>query len=213
MTRDQINRLEMSQATLNHMDMYAGVWNAVPVIGRYKNQLQQIIREIKEKADDQESAKLFIAKSVRELKKEVALKMDVQDDILEAYAADTDNAELLAKVTNSYSDYFTLSNENFEIKVKNVIRLLENYVEKAADYGSSVEQIEDIKTSFNDWLEHRGKTREYQIASGTATQSLDQLFKEMTPVLKNLDNVTKRFRRSNPTFFIGYISARQVVDN
>ena len=117
--------------------------------------------------------------------------MDIQDDILEAYASDTDNTELLAKATNSYSDYFSLSNENFEVKVKNMITLVEDNVQNATEYGSSTEQVEDVKTSFNFWLERRGKTREYQIASSVATQSLEGLFKNTIPLLKNLDNVMK----------------------
>ncbi|WP_282088458.1 hypothetical protein [Aquimarina algiphila] len=213
MTREQINKLEMCQATANHMDIFSATWSMVPVIGRYKNQLTQLIENIKNAAGEQESAQLFIAKSVREIKKEVALKMDIQDDILEAYASDTNNDELLAKSTNSYSDYFTLSNENFEIKVKNMITLVEANVKNAKEYGSSIEQVEDVKNSFDSWLERRGKTREYQIASSVATKSLDELFKETTPLLKNLDNVTKRFRRSHPGFYNGYISARQIINN
>ncbi len=213
MTRDQINRLEMCMATLNHLDANASIWSTIPAIVRYKNKLTQIIQQIKSKADDQEAAKLYISKSVRELKRDVALKMDVQDDILEAYASDTNNAELLAKTTNSYSDYFTLANENFEIKVKNVISVLEDNVENAIEYGCSKGQIEDVKHSFNEWLESRGKTREYQIASSIATQGLDELFKELTPLLKNLDNVNKRFRRSHPAYYKGYIGSRQIINN
>ncbi len=213
MTRDQINKLEMCQSTANYMDANSSVWNTVPAIGRYKNLLSQLIEKVKTKAGEQESAQLFIAQSIRELKKNIALKMDIQDDILEAYASDTNNTELLAKATNSYSDYFSLSNENFEVKVKNMITLVENNVQNAAEYGSSAEQVEDVKTSFNFWLERRGKTREYQIASTVATQSLDELFKESLPLLKNLDNVTKRFRRSNAEFYKGYASARQIINN
>lgn len=141
------------------MDANSSVWNTVPAIGRYKNLLTQLIEKIKSKAGEQESAQLFIAQSVRELKKNIALKMDIQDDILEAYASDTNDTELLAKATNSYSDYFSLSNENFEIKVKNMIALIENNVQNATEYGSSADQVEDVKTSFNSWLERRGKTR------------------------------------------------------
>jgi len=64
------------------------------------------------------SEQVFIRKSLLALKKTIKAKLDITDDIPEAYAVDTDNAELAQHADNSTTDYFRLSDENFEIKVK-----------------------------------------------------------------------------------------------
>lgn len=107
----------MYQDTNNHMDTHPEVWNAIPVIGRYKNELAQLIEQIKTTAREQEQAQVFIGQTQRDLKKQIADKMDILDDILESYAEDQEKPELLAKVSNSYSDYFKLPNEDFETKI------------------------------------------------------------------------------------------------
>ncbi len=212
MTQQQINRLEMFQATLDHMNTSPEIWNAIPVIGNYKNLLTQLIQDIKVAAGDQEASRIFLSTSQRQLKKQISDKMDILDDILESYALDTDNAELIGQAANSYSDYFKLSNENFEIKVSHVISLMETYLEQMADYGATTAQIEDVQLDMNLFMERRGKPRSYKIASKVATKSLGDLFKEATPLLKKLDNVIKRFKRSNISFYNGYTSARQIID-
>ncbi|MEP2024551.1 MAG: hypothetical protein ABJH98_12660 [Reichenbachiella sp.] len=213
MTREQINRLEMAQATNAYLDTHAAVWNAVPIISNYKTTLIQAIQGIQEASLKQESSQVFISASLRELKQQIAQKMDILDDILEAYASDTDNAELLSQSTNSASDYFRLANEDFEIKTKNVIDLLDGHVADMADYGMSAEQIEEVKTSFAIFQDKRGVPRSYQIQSRVATQDLAALFDEVNKTLTRLDNVLKRFKRSDPAFYVGYDAARHVVKN
>ena len=212
MNQKQINRLEMLQATNDHLVNNPEVWNAIPIIGNYKKQLVQLIDQIKSQALKQDAAQVFVGKSQRDLKKQIADKMDITDDILEAYATDTGDPELLSKTANSYSDYFKLANEDFEIKVKNVIDIADQHLEVTADYGANAAQLDDVKADLNLFLERRGKPRAYQIASRTATLNLEDLFKEVTVILKKLDNVMTRFKRSNVAFYNGYTAARVIVD-
>ena len=150
---------------------------------------------------------------MQELKIRIAEKMDILDDILEAYADDTENAELLARASNSKRDYIRLPHEDFETKTKNMIDLLEANVAEMGDYGFTQEQIDDAKLSFGTYQDRRGKPRSYQIASRIATTSIDDLMKEATVVLEKLDRVMKRFKRSNTTFYSGYVAARTIVDD
>ncbi|WP_109831082.1 hypothetical protein [Reichenbachiella versicolor] len=201
----------MFEATNLYLDHNAAIWNAIPILTKYKTALNQVIEGIKQNALDQDSAQITIGGSIRELKQVIADKMDILDDSLEAYADDMNDSELLAQASNSKSDYFRLSHEEFETKTKNVIGLLEKNVDAMADYGMTVEQIEDVKTNFNSFQEKRGMPRAYQIASRIATQSLEELFEEGNKALTRLDKVMSRFRRSNVTFYIGYEAARHIV--
>ncbi|GGX07458.1 hypothetical protein [Aquimarina muelleri] len=212
MKQTQINRLEMAQATDNHLNLHTAIWNTIPVFGETKNRLAQLISEIKETAKDQNEAQVFIGSSQREIKKTIADKMDIIDDAIQSYAEDTENAELLSRSSNTASDYFKLPNEDFETKVLAMIQLSEDTLPAMQEYGATQEEIEDVKILANNFLEKRQKPRAFQIASKVATLSLDDQFKEITQILKRLDRLMKRFKSSHPTFYIGYNSSRLVVD-
>ena len=213
MNQKQINKLEMFQSTNEYLDNNTAIWSAIPVIGTYKNGLAQSITEIKDAALSQDAAQVFIGGSLRQLKKLISDKMDVLDDVLEAYADDTGDEELRLLAANSYSDYFKLPNEDFETKTKNVIALLETHTDAMADYGMTAAQIDDVKLNFDEYQTKRGKPRSYQIASKIATQSIDDLFKVAADFISRLDKVMKRFKRSNTTFYSGYQAARQVIEH
>lgn len=203
----------MFQATNDYLDSQSTVWNTIPIIGTYKNQLATTIDGIKESAKDQADAQVFVGKSVKAFKRTISEKMDMLDDLLEAYALDTDNAELAAKAANTQTDYYSLSYEDFEVKVKQVIGLLETYAGEMSDYGMTTQQIDDVKIDLDQFLAVRGKPRAYQIASSTATKSLEELFDSGREATEKLDRVLKRFKRANASFYNGYIAARKIVDD
>lgn len=212
MKQSEINKLEMMVATNDYMDAHSPVWNSIPIIGTYKNELTVRVDAIKAAAIDQVAAKVYIGKSIRQNKVNISEKMDAMDDLMEAYAEDTGNAELQQQAANYYSDYLRLPHEEFELKVQNVVSLLETHVADMADYGLSSQQIDDVKLQFNEFQAQRGKPRSYKIASKVATQTIENLFDESSTYLKKLDKVMKRFRRSNATFYSGYKAARTVID-
>ena len=213
MDQRQINKLEMIESTNKYLDSTTGVWSAIPIVTNYKIRLSTAIDALKSAAQEQEAAKVFIGGSLQDLKITIAEKMDILDDILEAYAEDTENAELQAQADNSKTDYIRLPNEDFETKVKNVISLLEANVGEMADYGLTQDQIEDAKISFGTYQDKRGIPRSYQVASKQATQTIEELMKEADDMLDKLDKVLKRFRRSDARFYVGYEAARTIVDN
>ena len=203
----------MLGATSAYLNEKTAVYSAIPIIVNYKNDLVNLIIAIKAAAKKQDEAQVFVGQSKNELKRLISEKMDILDDTAEAYAEDTGNAELLATVGNTMSNYYQLPNETFVTKVKNVIEIMETHVEAMADYGMRQEMIDDVKLQFDLFEEVRGKPRAYRVASRIATQDLEGLFKEAITITKKLDNVMKRFKRSNASFYNGYLAARTVVDN
>lgn len=211
MTNNQIAQVEMFRSTLSFMDNHSAVWNAIPIVNTYKTRLSEITEAIEESAKDQEESKVAIGQSLREIKLQVATKMDILDDLLEAYALDTDNDELLVKSKNSKTDYYRLSHEEFEVKVKNIISLLEQNLSQMADYGMSETMLDEVKTTFNSFETRRGMPRAYQIASRIATTNLEELFVEGLKMADRMDNVLKRFKTSSPAFYQGYVAARMAI--
>lgn len=212
MNQRQINRLEMFKATDDYLNSQSSVWTPIPIIGTYKTKLTEIIDTIKSTAQDQDAAQVFISSSLQDMKRQIAIKMDILDDTLEAYADDTENAELLSLASNASSDYLRLPNEEFETKTKNMIDLVEEHAESMADYGMTVVQIDDVKLSFGIFQDKRGKPRSYRIASQVATRDLEELVAEGMTTVGRLDKVLKRFKRSNTTFYNGYLAARIIID-
>jgi hypothetical protein len=213
MNQTQINRLEMLDATNTYLDKKAAVYSTIPVIANYKNNLTNLIDDIRTAAKKQDKAQVFIGQSRNQLKRLISEKMDILDDTAEAYAEDTENAELLSMVSNTMTDYYQLPNEDFETRVKNVIEIMETHIEAMADYGMTQGMIDDVKWQFDAFEETRGKPRAYRIASSVATQDLQELFKDAITVAERLDKVMKRFKRSDASFYKGYLAARTVVDN
>lgn len=213
MKQEQINRLEMMQATDAFLDANTAIWNPIPIIASYKTGLSQIIESIRSSAEDQEAAQVFIGSSLQQLKLRLAEKMDILDDALEAYADDTDNADLLSRSSNSRSDYLRLPHEDFETKTRNMIDLLESNVADMSDYGFTQDQIDDVKLSLNLFQNRRGKPRSYQIASRVATTDIEELMREATVVLDKIDRVMKRFKRTNSIFYNGYLAARTIINS
>ena len=211
MNKRQIKKIEMMRSTNAYLDSTSAAWSAIPIASTYKTALAQVLDQIRTSAGDQESAQVFIGSTLIDIKQRIAEKMDILDDVLEAYAEDTANAELMVQASNSKSDYLRLANEDFETKASHVIELLESHVGNMADYGLSQDQIDDVKLDFGNYQDKRGMPRSYKIASRSATETIETLMDEGTLLLEKLDRVMKRFKRSNASFYAGYLSARTIV--
>lgn len=211
MQQTDINRLEMLVATQSYLESNANVWNTIPLIARYNTMLSDLTENLRSLAQDQDAAQVHLGGSLQELKMRTSEKMDMLDDLLEAYADYTDNSELLAKAANTKSDYLRLPHEEFESKVKNMLALLDVHVGDMADYGATTDMLNDVKQTFGSFQQQRGKPRSYQIASRTATASIKDTLNEASDLVVKLDKVMKRFRRANASFYHGYQAARKVV--
>lgn len=212
MNKEQRNRLQMYSATDGYLDRNAAVWAAIPIVSTYKVTFVEVLNGIDGAGRDQQDAQVFIGKTMRERKYDLAVKLDILDDTLEAYAEDIGDAELLSKASNSQSDYFLAPNRDFEIKAKSILDLLSERVDAMADYGLSVPQIDEVKIGLNTYQERQGLPRTYQIASRVATQDLKELFQQGNQILEKMDKVLKRFKRTNPSFYNGYLAARTIID-
>ena len=209
-----MNRAEMLATTRTYLDANTAAWSTVPMINTMKNQLDEVILKISEHQEAQEASRIFLGSNKTALKKAVAEKADILNDVLAAYAAVEGDAALENKADRSYSDLYKLANQEFMTVIRETIKLLEDNVEAMAEYGISVDQISDLKNSFDDFLAIHGQPRLYRVASSQATQALEDLFSQASELLSSrLDRIMKRFKNADPNFYRGYLSARVVVDN
>jgi len=214
MTKKQINYAEMLDAVKTFMDSNAGIWSAVVIITKLVTELNELITMISNQQEAQNAAKVFVHKNKKEQKRLVAAKADILNDALYAYASIEENAALESKADKSFSDLYKLRDEDFIAELKEVASLLDERVADLADYGVTADQITDMKSSFDNFLELNGQPRQFRISSVMATGTIEDLFNQSRDLLNNkLDKVMTRFKNTNPTFYKGYLAARVVVDN
>ncbi|MGB3467314.1 MAG: hypothetical protein WBA74_18670 [Cyclobacteriaceae bacterium] len=212
MRQTQINKLEMMKTTNTYLDKMLVAWSGIPVMDRYKAELANLILQISEKALDQLSSRIFIGETQLALKKEIGMKLSLLDNVLETFAVEIGDVELMVISVNTKTDYTRLTNEEFETKCRNMIGMLEKYTDDLGEYGFSTDELADVKTLFDRFLERRGKPRAYRVTSRIATQELKDLFAEATKLLTKMDKILSRFEVSDPSFYNGYLAARLVVN-
>ncbi|RED97032.1 hypothetical protein [Marinoscillum furvescens] len=211
MTDTQIDEVEMFRTTQAYLDQNAAIWSSIPVIVTYKTALSELLSDISSAHTDQLRSQVYLGATVQKIKRNVAIKMDILDDVLEAYAEDTGKEELKEQADQSKSDYFRLPNEDFELKTKSMLSLIAHHLPDMTDYGMSSELLDEVKSSMDKFLELRGKPREFRIASTRATKSLEDLFAEGKQLVRRMDKVMKLFKHSNPSFYRGYQAARTLI--
>ena len=206
--------IQMLEHTNAYLDDHISIWTAIPIVSSYKNRMHELTLSIKAvSSEDDMSAQSYSGQDVLQLKQQIADKMDILDDTLEAYAEDIGNDELKKLAANYYSDYYALTFDNFQNKVIEMIDLLEEHVGDMADYGLVQDQINDVKLNLDEYQIALDKPITYNLNSSLTSQSIENLLSEAQQYARKLDSVMKRFKRSNFTFYNGYLSARTMSEN
>jgi hypothetical protein len=214
MNQSQMNRKHMVEATLAFLDEKAATWQSIAKIGEVKNKLNAVNLAIDGTAEEQQMAKVHVGKIKIDLKRTICEKADIMNDIVEVYAVMNGDEKLAQTMADSASDLFKLKNDDMLRRVKRIIdAAVKRQEELVAEYGLTAEQVAGLQADYDRFLELNGQPREYQIKSGVATLTLEELFTEANNLLANqLDNLMKIFKRRDPTFYNGYLKARMVVD-
>lgn len=214
MNQNQIDRKHMLDNTLSYLDTNTSVWSSIAKIGEVKNMLGQYSLAIDAAAMQQEQSQVTAGKIKLELKRTIADKADVVNDLIEVYALMNGDEILAGKMADSASDLYRMKYDDMQRRVKIIIDSATEHQEVlTAEYGLSPQQIIDLQADYDRMQELSGQPREYQIRSAVATQSLEELFTTVNKLLVNqLDNLMKVFKRRNAAFYIGYEKARMVVN-
>ncbi len=200
--------LDMLEQTNTYLDDHIAIWINIPVVNQYKNKVHQITIAIEKLLKNE--PRIHTGQNILHIKKQIADKMDILDDTLEAYADDIGNDLLRQKANNHYSDYFRLSYDQFLEKVISMIELLEENIENMFDHGLVQDQIDDVKLNLDEYQLSLDKQPTYDLSSKLVAHSIDEYIDEANEYAEKLDKVMKRFKRSHVTFYNGYLAARTV---
>jgi len=214
MNKNFAQELEMFEQTNAYLDDHISVWIAVPIIINYKNKIHQLFPLLKSSLNtlETDTSKVHMGQAILHLKKQIADKMDILDDTLEAYADDVGDEQLRQAASNYYMDYFRLPYDDFTAKVVEMIGLLEKHIDKMAEYGLVHDQIDDVKLNMTEYQESLDKEPTFNIPSTVLHDNVEELLDQARAYSQKLDKVMKRFKRSNVTFYNGYLAARTIVE-
>lgn len=204
----------MVETTLGFLNENVTKWQSIAKIGEVKNKLTEVYAGIENTALTQLEAQVNMGKVKLELKRVISQKADILNDVVEVYAQMTNNPQLAQAMADSATDLYRMKNDDMMRKVKLIIgAAVENQEALVAEYGMTAEQITDLQADYDRFMEVTGQPREYQIKSGVATASLDELFAQATDLLSNqLDSLMKIFKRRDPALYTGYEKARTLVE-
>ena len=200
----------MLEQTNTYLDDHIAVWISVPIINQYKNKVHQLTIAIEKMLKDEPH--IHTGQNILHLKKQIADKMDILDDTLEAYADDVGDEALKQQANNHYTDYFRLTYDDFLSKVVSVIDLLEANIDNMANYGIVQDQIDDVKLNLDEYQISLNKEPTYDLSKKLASHTVSEYLDEAGVFADKLDKVMKRFKRSHTTFYNGYLAARTVIE-
>lgn len=204
----------MYDTVLSFLDSNSALWSSILKVGEFKNQFTDVVVQIDTAQYAQQQAQVFLGKNKTQIKSVVAQKADILNDSLEAFAVVTGDKKLENKMAASYSELYQMRNADFIPAIKTIVEAAEAHLEVLSEYGITAEQVEDLKTDFDGFLEINGQPRAFRVASVQATKDLELFFSEANDILDNkLDKVMSIFKRRDPGFYNGYQAARVIVDN
>ena len=210
----QTNHLNMFEAVNDYLDQNAAKWQSISRLAAAKAELSQLITTIRAASEAQASAQVSYGKTKLALKKDIAAKADILNDVIEAYALIEGDDELARQMSDTQTDLFRLPYNDFYIKVEAIInKALELQEVLVSDFGLSAQQITDVQNDLNQLLQIDGLPRAFQIKSSVATNQIDLLLSDANNLLKNrIDKLMSIFKHSDPNFYHGYQKARMIVD-
>lgn len=196
--------LEQLNTTLSYLDTNKSIWGGVPIVCTYRDHLAEAIDGLKAELASQADSSDFSGSTLQQLRITIAEKMDILDDILEAYAEDISDKKLLEEAENSKSDYLRLTNDGFERKVTTVMQLLEQHKNQLANYGLTNDQMKDVNVDIMVYKTKRTNPQLSKKATEVNSPAAQLLLDEGTSICERLGKVMVSFRTSNPSFYNGF---------
>lgn len=215
MTDRQNEKLNMYQTVLEYCREHADVYARIPAFGRYVDELENCIDEIRFTEKQQSGA---IIKGVTKQKgnaEDVLVQICLTvAGALYPYAFEQKNAELMEKSSlNENMLYKAHGNQTLSM-AKNIAEAAAELTDELADYGitdADRDALDEAIAAYKALIvSPRAAIKKRKQHTGNLVQQIaatDSLFYDQ------LDKLVVRFKTANPSFYNGYKSARSINDS
>ncbi|TLX70448.1 hypothetical protein E9993_22285 [Labilibacter sediminis] len=213
MNKNQSNIYRMFLSTQSYLDNNNGIWNGIPRLVTYKNDLDEVISRIHEKIQE---TKLDVGVTQKKdnLKDVIANKGSMLAGVIHVFALEQGNIDLANSVKLTRSDINRLKETDVYPTVKNVTSKASEHIEPLGEFGLTQELVTEVQTSIEDFNALIGKPRTILSQKYATLGSIEDLFTEGNQILKpKMDNMMTIFRDNEAEFYSGYLSARTIIGN
>ncbi len=213
MNRDQLNVTDMASTVSAYMGKNKTIWGGVKAITDTMTEVDAEIAAIAEADKKQQAPTTGAAEDKATVRHEYEDQILLIADQLASLAAKKKDAVLEAQVELSLAALDKLSAELLEASGKRVSGLATANIAALADYGitaADVTALDNLTAKF-----HGAKTapREAVVGRKQQTDVMPGRIANLRSILRRqLDRQMTAFKRSNPEFYAGYLSARVIVD-
>lgn len=212
MNKVHSNQFRMFLSTQDFLNDHTGVWSAIPRVITYKNQFDELLARINDKAEEAGSVR-GVGNRKDQLKKALAIKVSGLAGVLKAYSIEQGDQDLATAVSTSKTAILKMREHEIAPFAKKITSIAEEQLANLADFGITIESNTEILSTLEDFNSLIGKPRIILNQRYAALGSLDELISETSSLLRDkMDNVLLMFRESNPEFYDGYQRARTIVD-
>lgn len=211
MNKKQGNYYRMFLTTQNYLEDQLPVFQAIPKIKAYKDELDALLVCISEV--EQTHGTIALTKRKRQLKYAIAMKLSILSGALQAFAFESEDMDLVKSVKITKSELKKMKDLEIDAKVNAILRLAKQFLAELSDFGITESMLIEISNLLIDFNALIGKSRVFMINKYVALHSLEQLFVDVNSLLINkLDKLMLRFKEANTGFYEGYERNRVIVD-
>jgi hypothetical protein len=213
MNRYQLNLTDMFSTVSAYMGKNNGVWSAVPAIGITVADLNAGIGAIDAADKKQGSPTGGATEDKEQARNAFEDKILFVADQLAALAAKNKDAALAGKVELTLSQLDKMPAETLEATGKRIKDLANANIAALADYGVLPADVTELDTLTTNFFGKKTAPREAVVDRKKETDIIPGLIADVRSILRNrLDKQMTAFKRSQPEFYAGYLTARVIVD-
>jgi hypothetical protein len=212
MNKEQSKQFGMIISTQNFLDMNTQTWNTIPRMVTYKNQFDELIMRIGDKAKETMQT-VSVTERKKALQESLSVKAAALSGAMQILAQENNNPDLLNKVKLNRSDVLLMKEANVAPAISTLMVEAAATQEQLAEFGISEAFLTEVATTLDEFNTLMGKPRIMLNKTYQSISDLDKLIDEAKRLLNNkLDKLMLIYKETNPSFFEGYHRARTIVD-
>ena len=212
MTTNQENKQLAYRALKGVCETNKSVWIKMKAFADGFAEFTDMVEGIEELATAQASPTTGITQDKRNLRRTMAKAALTIAGPVGAFAAKTNNRELLAKVDFRLSALLSGRDKTSLDRCQGIQAATATVVKQLADYNITAADLKDLQDKIDAYDAILTKPREVRASVKTITLQLGDAFDEVDQILdERLDKLVERFRVENSGFVSDYENARRIV--
>ncbi len=213
MNAKQEAKLNMFRATQKHCNDFPLIVATVPAFDIASKSLNTKIASIIATAQQEDLITKGITVDKAEAKKTLCqLAVDIAAPVF-AFAASSNNNQLMQAVNFSYTTLFRSKDDELAPRCQNIHDAAQTNLAALAAYGITATTVTTLQTTINNYQSKVPDPRNAAAQKATIRTNLEKLIKEADTVLKlQMDKTIVGFKAANPDFVMTYKNNRIIVD-